>query len=72
MRDFCDVIKELKKYLSADKKIKILDKDIADALEISQANFATLKRRNSMPYANILVFCQKEKLCAGEIFFADL
>ena len=72
MRSFYDVIKELKKYLSRDKKIKILDKDVADALEISQANFATLKRRNSMPYSNIFIFCQKEKLCAREIFFADL
>ncbi len=72
MRNFHDVVKELKRYLSANKKIKILDKDVADALEISQANFATLKRRNSMPYANILYFCQREKLCCREIFFSDV
>ncbi|MCX6077097.1 MAG: hypothetical protein NTW78_09485 [Campylobacterales bacterium] len=72
MRDFYSVIEELKCYLSRDAKKKILDKDVADALDISQANFATLKRRNSMPYENILLFCQKERLCARELFFAEL
>ncbi len=72
MRDFYSVIEELKKYLSGDKKIKILDKDVADVLGISQANFATLKRRNSMPYENILLFCQKEKLCVRELLFSEL
>lgn len=72
MRNFYSVIKELKSYMSRETKKKILDKDVADALGISQANFATLKRRNSMPYENILLFCQKEKLCVGELFFAEL
>ncbi|MFA6137669.1 MAG: helix-turn-helix domain-containing protein [Sulfurimonas sp.] len=72
MRDFYSVIEELKRYLSRDAKKKILDKDVADALGISQANFATLKRRNSMPYENILIFCQKEKLCIRELFFSEL
>ncbi|MFA6191664.1 MAG: hypothetical protein WC665_04850 [Sulfurimonas sp.] len=72
MRDFYAVIKELKSYLSRDKKIKILDKDVADAIGISQANFATLKRRNSTPYENILMFCQRENLCVRELFFSKL
>lgn len=69
MRDFHGVIEELKIYLAKDKKIKILDKDIANALQISQANFATIKRRNSTPYENILKFCKKEELCCNELFF---
>jgi hypothetical protein len=71
MRDFHAVVKELKLYLLNNKEIKVLDKDVADALELSQANFATLKRRNSMPYANLLMFCKKEKLCCSELFFRE-
>ncbi len=69
MRDFHGVIQELKVYLASDKKIKILDKDVASALQISQANFATIKRRNSTPYENILIFCKREELCCNQIFF---
>lgn len=71
MRDFHAVIKELKVYLADKREVKVLDKDVAIALEISQANFATIKRRNSTPYENILKFCQKEELCCSEIFFEN-
>lgn len=69
MRSFNDIVKVLKSYLSSTTNAKVLDKDVADALDISVANFATLKRRNSMPYANILHFCQREKICCSELFF---
>ncbi|MEA2091873.1 MAG: hypothetical protein U9O83_05870 [Campylobacterota bacterium] len=69
MRDFHGVIRELKLYLSSNRNKKVLDKDVADALKMSQANFATVKRRNSTPYKNILEFCKKEQLCCSEIFF---
>jgi DNA-binding Xre family transcriptional regulator len=69
MRDFHSIIKVLKVYLHKNSNKKILDKDVAIALEISQANFATIKRRNSIPYVNLLEFCKKEKLCSSELFF---
>lgn len=69
MRDFQTILKELKLYLSTNKTIKIYDKDVATALGISQMNFATLKRRNRIPYENIINFCKKEGLCGSEIFF---
>jgi len=69
MRDFHSIIKELKLYLGLNKKDKVLDKDVASALKMSQANFATIKRRNSTPYKNILEFCNEENLCCREIFF---
>ncbi|WP_294961931.1 hypothetical protein [Sulfurimonas sp.] len=69
MRDFESIIKELKSHLSSGKKKKVLDKDVADALEISQANFATIKRRNTTPYKNILEFCYKEELSCTKVFF---
>ncbi len=69
MRDFHGVIEALRLYLAKDEKIKILDKDVASALKMTQANFATIKRRNSTPYKNILEFCKDENLCCVEIFF---
>lgn len=69
MRDFRALIREIKQLISQNTKIKILDKDVADALGLSQANFATIKRRNSTPYENILHFCKKENICSNELFF---
>ena len=36
MRDFRAIIKELKFYLADNKDIKVYDKDIAKALEVTQ------------------------------------
>lgn len=71
MRDFHSIILLIKEYLATKSKGKILDKDIADALEISQANFATMKRRNSTPYEQILLFCHREKMACEKIFFKE-
>lgn len=69
MRDFEAIIKELKSYLADGRSVKVLDKDVAKALGVTQAQFATIKSRNSTPYANILEFCKREELCCSEIFF---
>ncbi|WP_457745953.1 hypothetical protein [Sulfurimonas sp.] len=69
MRDFRTIIELLKEYLAQNKVDKIYDKDVAKLLQISQAQLATLKRRNSTPYVSILEFCHREKLCCSEIFF---
>jgi len=69
MRDFRKIIELLKKELFKSKNAKVLDKDVAELLGMSQARFATLKKRNTIPYESILLFCQEEKLCCSEIFF---
>ena len=69
MRDFKEIIVVLKKYLANEKEMKIYDKSVSELLCMSQAQFATLKRRNSTPYINILEFCKREGLCCSEIFF---
>ncbi len=69
MRDFHSIIKELKLYLAQKSTRKILDKEIADMLDISQSKFATIKKRNRIPYEAILQFCKKEKVCCSKIFF---
>jgi hypothetical protein len=68
MKDFHGVIQKLKGHLSKGKDVKVLDKEVANALEISQAKFATIKKRNSTPYESILKFCKKEGLCCNELF----
>ena len=72
MRDFQSVIEVLKTYLLDDNQVKVLDKDVAKALNISQSKFATIKRRNSMPFKNILKFCRRENLCCSDIFFDQI
>ncbi|MDF1875023.1 hypothetical protein JHD48_04670 [Sulfurimonas sp. SAG-AH-194-I05] len=69
MKDFHSIVKTLKIYLAKDKNEKIYDKEVALSLGISQMNFATLKKRNSTPYVNIIEFCHEEELCCSEIFF---
>jgi len=69
MRDFKTIIKALKVYLADGKQGKVFDKDVAFALHISQAHFATIKKRNSTPYSNILEFCKIEELSCRDIFF---
>ena len=69
MRDFEAIIKKLKLYLADGKSKKILDKDVASELGITQSQFATIKSRNSTPYVNILEFCKREDICCVELFF---
>ncbi len=69
MRDFRTIIEILKHYMADGESVKVYDKDVAAHLGISQAQFATIKRRNSTPYVEILQFCKKEGLSCCELFF---
>jgi phage repressor protein C with HTH and peptisase S24 domain len=65
-----EIIDKLKDVIS-ETKIggKVFDKDVADALGIPQATFATMKKRNSIPYAEILEFCALKKISVNWLFF---
>jgi len=67
---FNDIIEKLKDVVS-ETKIggKVFDKDVAQALNIPQATFATMKKRNSIPYAEILEFCALKKISVNWLFF---
>lgn len=70
MYDLKVVIKKLKEILSEEKNIKkVFDKDVADALAIPQTTFATMKKRNSIPFKEILEFCATKKLSINWLFF---
>jgi len=70
MYDLKIIITKLKDILSEEKKVKrIFDKDVADALAIPQTTFATMKKRNSIPFKEIMEFCANKKLSINWLFF---
>jgi len=65
-----EVIDKLKDVLSESMiGTKVFDKDVATALNIPQATFATMKKRNSIPYEEILEFCALKKISVNWLFF---
>ena len=65
-----EIIEKLKDIISADgKNGKVFDKDVAKSLELSQANFATMKNRGKIPFTNILNFCAKKKISINWLLY---
>ena len=65
-----EIIDKLKDILSSDGLDgKIFDKDVATSLDLSQANFATMKNRGKIPYSNILNFCAKKKISINWLLY---
>ena len=65
-----EIIEKLKDVISESKMVgKVFDKDVATALNIPQATFATMKKRNSIPYEEILEFCALKKISVNWLFF---
>lgn len=70
MYDLRTIIVKLKEVISEEKKVKkVFDKDVADALAIPQTTFATMKKRNSIPFKEIMEFCANKKLSINWLFF---
>jgi len=70
MIDFYEIIERIKDIVST-KKIggKVYDKDVAMELGIAQATFATMKKRGSIPYREIMEFCARRKISINWLFF---
>jgi hypothetical protein len=68
--DFNEVIEKIKDIISH-KKIdgKVFDKDVAKELNIPQATFATMKKRKSIPYLEIMNFCAMRRISINWMFF---
>jgi hypothetical protein len=65
-----EIVEKLKDVISADGKIgKVFDKDVANELELSQANFATMKNRGKTPFQNILDFCAKKRISINWLLY---
>ena len=72
MIDFHEVMQRVKEVLSAQKqKEKILDKDIADSLELDPQYFAVIKRRKKIPYESLAHFCKRYKISMNWILLAQ-
>jgi hypothetical protein len=58
MKSFTEIVEEIKSIVSSEfNSKKIFDKDVADILGITQMNFATMKKRNKIPFNELLDFC---------------
>jgi phage repressor protein C with HTH and peptisase S24 domain len=70
MYELKSIIKKIKKILAKENRGgKIFDKDVAKALDIPQTTFATMKKRNSIPFKEILQYCAKNRLSINWLFF---
>jgi len=72
MNSFSSIVEEIKSIISTnfDGK-KVFDKDVADALGISQMNFATMKKRDKIPYAELLDFCAKKSISINWMLYGQ-
>jgi len=70
MIEFSEIIERMKDIIST-KKIggKVYDKDVAAELGIAQATFATMKKRGSIPYREVMEFCARKKISINWLFF---
>ena len=69
MNNFQTVILKIKVILSQKKQCKIHDKDVAEVFGITPSTFASMKKRNSMPYRHILDFCVLHHINANTLLF---
>lgn len=69
MNDFREVTEKIKDILRDGKKGKIFDKNVAHAIGMTADAFATVKKRESIPYEKILTFCAKNNILINDIFF---
>lgn len=70
MKSFFDIVETIKDIVSneyTDKKV--FDKDVAELLQISQMNFATMKKRNKIPFNELLDFCAKRSIAINWLLY---
>ncbi len=66
------IVEEIKSIISNDfTGKKIFDKDVADILGLSQMNFATMKKRNKIPYLELLDFCAVKSISINWILYGQ-
>ncbi len=70
MNNFNEIIEKVKDIVSNESSSgKVFDKDVAAELGISQATFATMKKRGAIPYKELMEFCARRKISINWIFF---
>lgn len=72
MKKFIEIVEEIKSIVSAEiKSKKVFDKDIADILNISQMNFATMKKRDKIPFGELMDFCATRSISINWILYGQ-
>lgn len=72
MNSFAEIVEEIKSIVSSSfNGKKIFDKDVADILGISQMNFATMKKRNKIPFNELLDFCASRSISINWILYGQ-
>jgi phage repressor protein C with HTH and peptisase S24 domain len=67
---FNEIMQRLKVVIKEDlKKENIIDKDIAKVLDINQSTFAVMKKRNKIPFEQIMAYCAKQKVSINWVFY---
>jgi len=72
MKTFLEIVEEIKSVVSSEfSGKKIFDKDVADVLGITQMNFATMKKRNKIPFSELLDFCATKSLSINWMLYGQ-
>ena len=72
MKSFTEIVEEIKDIISQEHPgKKIFDKDIADVLGITQMNFATMKKRDKMPFSELLDFCASKAISINWLLYGQ-
>lgn len=72
MNNFMEIVEEIKSIVSSDfAGRKIFDKDVADLLSITQMNFATMKKRNKIPFNELLDFCATRSISINWMLYGQ-
>ncbi len=71
MKDFKTILTKLKEIIKQQLQIdkKVLDKDVATALNIKPTTLASHKSRDTLPYKAILTYCHDNRLDVRKILF---
>lgn len=72
MNSFTNVVEEIKSIISPElSPKKVFDKDVAEALGVSQMNFATMKKRDKIPFNELLDFCAKKAISINWMLYGQ-
>ena len=72
MNSFSEIVEEIKSIVSSEfNSKKVFDKDVAEILGISQMNFATMKKRNKIPFGELLDFCASRSISINWILYGQ-
>lgn len=70
MKSFNEIVEIIKDIVSSEfPERKVFDKDVAELLQISQMNFATMKKRDKIPFGELLDFCAKRSISINWLLY---